>query len=445
MSGGQPLRIALVAPPLERVPPIKYGGTERVVISLARELVARGHEVTTFASADSEVPGRLVPTVPRALRPIGFDGDVMPYFMGTSLEVLRHAGEFDIVHSHLEWSTLLLARALSVPMVSTFHGRLDLPWTRPLFADAPRGLVAISRSQASAHPEVPWEAIVHNGLELSGAPFDRRRSDDLCFVGRVSPEKGILDAIEVARLSGRRIRIAAKIGTTPADRSYWQDVVRPALDGADVEFLGEVPEAERDELFASSYATVMPGAWPEPFGLVAIESLACGTPLLARRAGALPEIVRDGIDGFLGDDAMHLAYFADQVAALDREAIRASVLERFSARAMTDRYEAVYRRMLHHVPDAATSGTMPAPVLTARPGSVGHGRSYRTAFPSLLPSRARPPAGERPAATDVPSAPDEREGLDAEPAESRGEARDANERDWKALPAASRFDRPSGG
>lgn len=485
MSGPGPLRIAQVAPPLELVPPRGYGGTERVMITLIRELVARGHEVTTFASADSDVPGRLIPTVPRALRPVGFTGDQSPYFVGTSLDVVRHEGEFDVVHSHLEWQSLLLARALSVPMVSTFHGRLDLPWTRPLFADAPRGLVAISRSQASAHPEVRWEAIVHNGLDLSGAPFDRRHGEDLCFVGRVSPEKGILDALEIARLSGRRIRVAAKIGTTPADRSYWEDKVQPAMDRADVEFLGEISEQERDELFASSYATVMPGAWPEPFGLVAIESLACGTPLLARRAGALPEIVRDGIDGFLGDDAMHLAYFVDAVATLDRAAIRESVLDRFSAGRMTDRYEAVYQRLLHEVapvvPAAAASGASLAqgaarsasaasPVLTTRPGRpevAARSTPYRSPFSSVLPPRVRQTGpgrpGERPAgATGVVGAESRDPGRAEDPGRSSApsghpdtqepavprphdaDAHESNGHDAVALPAASRNEGPAG-
>lgn len=497
MSGAAPLRIAQVAPPLELVPPRGYGGTERVMIALIRELVARGHEVTTFASADSEVPGRLIPTVPRALRPIGFTGDHSPYFVGTSLDVVRHAGEFDIIHSHLEWQSLLLARALPVPLVSTFHGRLDLPWTRPLFADAPPGLVAISRSQASAHPEVPWEAIVHNGLDLAGAPFDRRHGEDLCFVGRVSPEKGILDAVEVARLSGRRIRIAAKIGTTPADRSYWEDEVRPAMEHPDVEFLGEISEKERDELFASSYATVMPGAWPEPFGLVAIESLACGTPLLARKAGALPEIVRDGIDGFLGDDPMHLAYFVDAVAGLDRAAIRESVLERFSAGRMADRYEAVYQRLVHEaaaseaasipaasIPagsvaqGAAESAATASPVLTTRPRRPdlpGRSTPYRSPFSSVLPPRVRQAvsgrAGERPQgpsglAADASRDPGRAEGPGGDasgprdrdrhgPAEGPApreadahdghEGRDTDRSDVVVLPTASPNDRPASG
>jgi glycosyltransferase involved in cell wall biosynthesis len=208
-------------------------------------------------------------------------------------------------------------------------------------------MVAISESQASAHPEVDW-TVVHNGLTLTRAPFERRRSDDLCFVGRVSPEKGIVEAIEIARRSGRHLRIAAKVGTTPDEAAYNENVFEPARKaaGSRVEYLGELSGRERDQLFATSYATLMPGSWPEPFGLVAIESLACGTPILARRVGGLAEIIRDGVDGFFGDDVTQLAFHVPRVEDLDRLAIRESVIDRFSATRMADGYEAVYRRVM---------------------------------------------------------------------------------------------------
>ena len=344
----RPLRIAQVAPPLERVPPRAYGGTERVVFELIRELVRRGHEVTTFASADSEVPGRLVPTVPEALRPSGYSGDSSAWFYLTILAVLKEAHRFDVIHSHLEWASFLLARVSPIPVVSTFHGRLDLAWANAAFADPPAGLVAISANQASTHPDAPWAGVVHNGLTLDDAPFDRRHGDGLCFVGRVAPEKGIVEAIEIAKLSGRTLRIAAKAGPMPNERDYHENVFLPALKaaGSSVEYLGELEQAERDLLFAESYASLMPGTWPEPFGLVAIEALACGTPVIARRVGGLPEIIRDGVDGFFGDDAAELAFLIDRVETLDRAAIRESVLDRFSAGRMTDGYEAIYRRMI---------------------------------------------------------------------------------------------------
>ena len=352
----QPLRIAHVVPPMERVPPRAYGGTERVVFELVRELDRRGHEVTTFASGDSDVPGRLIATVPEALRPAGYDGDPAPYFYLTIHDVLDRIGEFDIIHSHLEWASFLLARVAPIPVVSTFHGRLDLPWADETFRDAPPGLVAISANQAATHPDVPWAGIVHNGLTLDAAPFDRRRGDGLCFVGRMAPEKGIVEAIEIALKTGRPLRIAAKTGPMSAEQDYYHNVFTPALKAAGdaVEYLGELEQAERDLLFAESYASLMPGSWPEPFGLVAIEALACGTPIIARRVGALPEIIRDGVDGFFGDDIEQLAFQVERVADLDREAIRESVIDRFSAQRMTDKYEAIYRAMLA---DAAVDGS----------------------------------------------------------------------------------------
>lgn len=344
----RPLRIAQVAPPLERVPPRAYGGTERIVHGLVTELTRRGHHVTTFASGDSEVPGRHIPTVPEALRPAGYVGDPLPWFHLTMREVLDRAHEFDLIHSHLEWASLLLHTLTRVPVVSTFHGRLDLPWATALLREPPRGLVAISRSQSSAHPDVPWEAVVHNGLQLHGAPFDRRRGEGLCFVGRVAPEKGIVEAIEIARQAGRPLRIAAKVAPAGPERLYHDEVFEPALRaaGADVEFLGELPQEDRDRLLAESYAALMPGSWPEPFGLAAIEALATGTPVIARRIGALPEIIRDGVDGFFGDDVTAMAFRLERVGELDRAAIRASVLERFSVERMTDGYEAVYASVL---------------------------------------------------------------------------------------------------
>ena len=385
---GTPLRIAQVAPPLERVPPAGYGGTERVVFELTAELVRRGHDVTVFASGDSEVPCRLVPTVDEALRPAGFGDDPSPYFLETLNAVFARGADFDVVHSHLEWWSLALPRGLQVPVASTFHGRLDVPWSRRLLAGRPPGLVAISRSQASVHPDVDW-TIIHNGLALDSMPTVPDPSDAFCFVGRVEAAKGILEAIEIARLTGRPLRIAAKIGTTPEQRAYYDDVFRPALEqaGSLVEFLGELDGEDRDRLLAESYAALMPGAWPEPFGLVAIEALACGTPVLARRVGALPEIIRDGIDGFFGDDAMHLAFLADGVAGLDRRAIRERVVERFSAARMTDRYEELFARLVAAARPAARVEVGRREVGLA---DAGHGDAGGAA--------ARPPAGARPLA-----------------------------------------------
>jgi len=368
------LRIAQVAPPLERVPPLAYGGTERIIHELTSELVRRGHDVTVFASGDSDVPGTLVQTVDRALRPAGVEADSSGWFLSTVQQVLDRAADFDVIHSHIEWWSLPLARVSPTPVVSTFHGRLDLPWSEVLFRNPPDGLVAISRNQSSVHPDVPW-TVIHNGLTLDGAPFQTRRSDSFCFVGRIDPEKGAVDAIEIAARSGRGLRIAAKVGNLPEQRAYYENVFRPALEkaGRSVEYLGELEPDDRDHLFADSYATLMPGAWPEPFGLVSIESLACGTPVIARRVGALPEIIREGVDGFFGDDATAMAFHADRVERLDRVAIRERVLERFSAARMTDRYEELYARSIGHRRAGAlpaTPATQASPAPPAGPGAA---------------------------------------------------------------------------
>jgi glycosyltransferase involved in cell wall biosynthesis len=357
------LRIAQVAPPFERVPPGAYGGTERIVHGLVTELDRRGHEVTTFASGDSSVPGRHVETVPKALRPIGYTGDSLPYMQQTLHAVLARAQGFDLIHSHLEWVSLLLARVSPVPVVATFHGRLDLPWAEDLFADPPPGLVAISQNQASTHPDIPWAGVVHNGLRLADSPFGKVRTDALCFVGRVVPEKGIVESIEIAKAADRPLKIAAKVAAGGLEREYFDEVFQPALRaaGSTVEYLGEVSQAERDQLFAESYAALMPGSWPEPFGLVAIEALACGTPVIARPTGALPEIVRDGVDGFFGDDVRAMAFRVGRVGDLDRQAIRDSVIERFSVERMTDGYEAIYRERIAGGGNGTTTRVEPAP------------------------------------------------------------------------------------
>lgn len=345
------LRIAEVAPPDESVPPAAYGGTERVVHELVRGLVARGHTVTTFASGDSQVPGRHVVTVPEALRSSGGLATRLPWVVASLDAVVRAAeqGEFDVIHTHLDLLGVLAAAAADVPVVATFHGRLDHPAYGPVLRSARAHLVGISAHQVSMRPEADW-SVVHNGLTLDEAPFERRRDDALVFVGRITPEKGALVAVEAARLSGRPLRIIAKEPGLPIEREYLEDVFLPSIRDDDrVELLGELVGPDRDHVVASSHALLMPSAWPEPFGLVAIEALACGTPVIAHRSGGIPEIVREGVDGFFGDDALHMANLVGRVDELDREAVRADAIDRFSARRMTLGYEKV---MLAAVADA---------------------------------------------------------------------------------------------
>lgn len=342
---GRPLRIAQVAPPLETVPPIGYGGTERIVAELVHELERRGHNVTTFASGDSRITGPHVPTVPRALRPIGLGDDPTPSFRRTVELALELQDGFDLIHAHIGPWNLELARRTRIPIVSTFHKRLDVPWARDAFRTNVPGLVAISQDQARVHPNVDW-TVIHHGLTFSPPPLAEMPGEDFCFVGRMAPEKGILDAIEIARLTGRRLMVAAKTPTTAVEIEYQGAVVGPALGRADVTILGELSVADRDALVAGSRASLVSSTGPEPFGLAVVEALACGTPVLARRVGGIQEIVRDGIDGFIGDDAQQLAFLDPLLAGLDRHAIRAAALERFAVGRMVDGYEALYARLL---------------------------------------------------------------------------------------------------
>ena len=339
------LRIAQVAPPFERVPPPAYGGTERIVDELARELARRGHEVVLFASGDSEAPGELVSTRALPLRKDGVEADATAAFLRTLELVIEHENRFDLIHAHLDFWNLPLGRAARTPVVSAFHGRLDLPYAAEAFRDQRSRLVAVSRAHAAQRPEVAW-SVVHNGLSLERMPFGSKPGDDLCFVGRIAPEKGVVDAIEIARISGRRLHIAAKAPFLDREKQYYAEVFRPACSRADVVEVGELGGTDRDALLADSYATLMPSDWPEPFGLTAIESLACGTPVIARPVGALPEIIRHGHDGFLGADAAAMAGHLGGVASLDRAAVRRDVIEQFSASRMADRYEDVYRSLL---------------------------------------------------------------------------------------------------
>jgi glycosyltransferase involved in cell wall biosynthesis len=264
----------------------------------------------------------------------------------------REAHRFDIVHSHMENHTFLIAEHCETPVLSTFHGRLDAPGLPELLESHGRiPLTAISESQRRWFPDQNWVATIHHGLPLEDMPFVAEPGDYLAFVGRVTPEKGIREALELSRLSGVRLRAAAKVHSE-SERRHFDEVVQPAIDEEEMDFLGEVGPAERDPLFAGALATVMLGGWPEPFGLVAIESMATGTPVIARRAGALTETIEHGVTGFLVDDVNEAALAVEKVTELDRALIRQRAIERFSPRRMVDEYEVAYRQVLAARPAA---------------------------------------------------------------------------------------------
>lgn len=328
------------------IPPRSYAGTERVIAALGSELHRRGHTVGLVAAGDSAVPYELIPTVEQSLWQTGYTGDVASYMQHTAAIAWREAERFDVVHSHLENHTFLLARYAPAPVVTTFHGRLDMagmPELLEAFPDVP--LVAISESQRRWHPDLNWVATIHHGLPLAEMPFADVPGDYLAFVGRATREKGIAEAIELARRVRMPLRAAAKVHDDN-ERAHFEEVVQPAIDEGVVTFLGEVGPDERDPLLAGARATLMLGGWPEPFGLVAIESMATGTPVIARRAGALTETVVHGTTGFLVDDVEEAVLALERIEELDRSAIRASTLDRFSVERMVDAYEDVYRRVV---------------------------------------------------------------------------------------------------
>ena len=357
------LRIALVAPPMLPVPPPTYAGTERVVAALGDALLARGHEVTLFAPGDSSFDGELIASPEQSLWSTGYHGDVSSFVNVTLARVWSEIERFDIVHSHVETLGFLFARHSPVPVVTTLHGRLDvagIPELLDEFTDIP--LIAISESQRRWSPDANWVATVHHGLPLERMPFGPTPGSYLAFVGRITPEKGIAECIEVARAVGMPLRIAAKVYDAHEKR-HFAEVVKPAL-GEGVEFLGELGQQERDALYAGAAATLMLGAWPEPFGLVAIESMATGTPVVARRAGALTETIEHGTSGFLVDDAAEAELAVRFAKDLDREQVRSSAIKRFSPDRMADEYEAAYEGVLEGRRPRAVESTRVATLAT---------------------------------------------------------------------------------
>jgi len=340
------LRIALVSPPMLPVPPPTYAGTERVVAALGDELVERGHDVTLFAPGDSTFGGRLVATPEQSLWSTGYQGDVSSFINVTLARVWAEIDRFDVIHSHTETLGFLFARHCPIPVLSTLHGRLDvsgIPELLQEFTDIP--LAAISDSQRRWSPDANWVATIHHGLPLEQMPFSPTPGDYLAFVGRITPEKGVAECIEVARCVGMPLRIAAKV-YDEHEKEHFAEVVEPAIKAGTVEFLGELGQPERDALYAGAAATLMLGAWPEPFGLVAIESMATGTPVIARRAGALTETIDHGETGFLVDDEIEAELAIRFARDLDRQNVRNQVVERFSPDRMADEYEVVYRELV---------------------------------------------------------------------------------------------------
>ncbi|AIO32571.1 glycosyltransferase family 4 protein [Burkholderia pseudomultivorans] len=339
------MRIAQIAPLYEAVPPKLYGGTERVVSYLTEALVDLGHDVTLFASGDSVTSARLEAAWPRALRLDPSIRDSMAPHMRLIEQVARVAHEYDVLHFHLDYLPFPLMSRLDVPYVTTLHGRLDLPELQPVFdafPDAP--VVSISNNQRKPLPQAAWAGTVYHGLpDTLLTPRKDVKPEYLAFLGRICPEKRVDTAIRIAAQSGLPLKIAAKVDKADAD--YFKEVIEPLLGQAHVEFIGEINEAQKPEFLSGAKALLFPIDWPEPFGLVMIEAMACGTPVVAFNRGSVPEVIEDGVTGFIVEDVQGAVGALHRIDSLSRDAIRGRFETRFSSKAMAQRYVETYESL----------------------------------------------------------------------------------------------------
>lgn len=341
------LRIAQVAPLYERIPPKLYGGTERVVSYITEELVRRGHQVTLFASGDSQTGAKLAPGCPQSLRLAG-KPELGAFLQLPMLSDIYEeaANRFDVIHSHIDYWSFPFARLTNVPpTMATMHGRLDIEELHPVYARY-RGvpLVSISDAQREPLPLMNWVETIYHGLPRDLLRFSPTPGKYLAFLGRISPEKRPDIAIEVARRVGIPLRIAAKVDAV--DRDYFEAVIKPLLAPPDVEYIGEISEAEKSEFLGNALAFMFTIDWPEPFGLAMIEALACGTPVIARPCGSIPEVIRAGVTGFVVKSVDEMVAAVHKIDELSRETCRKEFEARFTAEIMVDRYEQVYRQLI---------------------------------------------------------------------------------------------------
>jgi glycosyltransferase involved in cell wall biosynthesis len=339
------MRIAQVAPLYESVPPKYYGGTERVVSYLSEELVRQGHEVTLFASGDSETKARLVAACRRSLRLDKHCIDQMAHQILMLEHVFQRAAEFDIIHFHVDYLHFPLSRRQPITHVTTLHGRLDIPDLIPLyqeFQDMP--VISISNEQRKPLPWANWQATVYHGLPADLYRFRAEPGSYLAFMGRISPEKRVDRAIEIAKRIQIPLKIAAKVD--PVDKDYFEIVVAPLLDDLLIEFIGEIGDAQKNEFLGNAYALLLPIDWPEPFGLVMIEAMACGTPVIAYRGGAVPEIMEEGHTGFIVEEFEDAVEAVRRVPELSRKRCREVFEQRFTATRMAHDYLQVYRHLI---------------------------------------------------------------------------------------------------
>jgi glycosyltransferase involved in cell wall biosynthesis len=339
------MRIAQVAPLYESVPPRRYGGTERIVSYLTEELVRLGHDVTLFATGDSVTRAKLRPFAERALRLDSSCVDPLAHHVRMLSTVFRAPEDFDVIHCHTDYLSLPLAERVDVPSLITLHGRLDIPELVPLYLEHPRiPLVSISDAQRKPMPRVNWLATVHHGLPESLYTYEGHPQDYLLFLGRISPEKRLDRAIRVAQRAGVRLVVAAKIDRV--DVEYFEREIKPMIDRPGIEFVGEVGDRDKDRLLGNAVALMFPIDWPEPFGLVVIEALACGTPVIAWPRGSIPELLRDGETGLIVENEDDMLDAVRRIRQIDRRRCRREFEERFTAAVMAERYATLYRQLV---------------------------------------------------------------------------------------------------
>ena len=340
------MKIAQVAPLYESVPPKLYGGTERVVSYLTDELVQQGHEITLFASGDSVTRAKLLPVSRRALR---LEGprvvDPIAHHVRMLEMVYRQADDFDLVHFHIDYLHFPLATRYPVAALTTLHGRLDIPDLIPLFQEFRNvNVVSVSNEQRKPLSWANWRGTVYHGLPIDLYRFQAKPGSYLAFLGRISPEKRVDRAIKIARRTGVELKIAAKVDAV--DRDYFQSKIRPLLDDPLIQFIGEIGEAEKNEFLGNALAVLFPIDWPEPFGLVMIEAMACGTPTIAYRNGSVPEVLEDNKTGFMVDNLPDAVHAVERVPLLSRRTCREVFEQQFSSSRMARDYLAIYEALL---------------------------------------------------------------------------------------------------
>jgi glycosyltransferase involved in cell wall biosynthesis len=345
---GLAMHIAQVAPLTEAIPPKLYGGTERVVSWLTEELIALGHEVTLYASGDSITSARLEAVWPRALRLDGAVRDPNALHMQMLERVYRRSGDFDVLHFHLDYYPFSLFSRQSTPFVTTLHGRLDLPEHQPVFetfSDIP--VISISNAQRRPLPQAHWVRTIHHGLPERLLMPQPAKPSYFAFLGRIAPEKGVDRAMRIAQHCGVPLKIAAKVDRV--DRDYFDEQINPLIKETKSDYIGEISDKQKSEFLSGAVALLVPIDWPEPFGLVMIEAMACGTPVIAFNRGSVAEIIDDGVTGFVVEDVGGAIGAVDRLSHLSREKIRKQFEKRFTARRMAQDYLAVYRSLADRV------------------------------------------------------------------------------------------------